>query len=597
MVIKVYRSGNYMLVVNNATSAVIFKKISRNIKASNVSGLVKITNILTDAVYANEAYSDIKKENGDAYGANIADTINALNVALSFNAGQGTSGDGSSGGGGGSGGGSAAWGGIGGVLNNQTDLISYITAQVADKATLVAGKIPESLLNSFSASLLQALINDSSNNATDRTWSASKINTAINSAVAALVASSPAALDTLNELATALGNDPNFASTITNALAGKQATLVSGTNIKTVNGQTILGAGNMTINAGVALENLTDIGIWAGKFDKHYIVGSVLSPLNSTSIPALASSPAPIEGSVVTLYINSSSLSFVGDGYVPTNGVAFVPNSTILVEIEYKGGKGIVSMLPLDIIQVPSPLVVNGLNRVQVGQTIQPVYTTNLKSIQWQDSADGTTWADISGATSSSLVVPVGSVNKFVRFQAKYQDASTMFETATINSSSKFVVASTELLVDGYNITDANGNGTWDRVNSSSSSATYQVLVDANGFTGNYQRVNAGATSSSCFFNIKMDSTYNAENLKPNQQYTILIKSRVSSGAQIQLRGAGASNFVGGAKNVTANTGTAASQTIVATTDASATFKLQLQFVTNQTTGAFYEFQLSIVEG
>ncbi|HBY1451937.1 TPA: phage tail protein [Klebsiella pneumoniae] len=44
----------------------------------------------------------------------------------------------------------------------------------------------------------------------------------VKSAIAALVASSPAALDTLNELAEALGNDPNFATTMTNALAGKQ---------------------------------------------------------------------------------------------------------------------------------------------------------------------------------------------------------------------------------------------------------------------------------------------------------------------------------------------------------------------------------------
>lgn len=40
--------------------------------------------------------------------------------------------------------------------------------------------------------------------------------------LAALVDSSPETLDTLNELAAALGNDPNFATTVTNALAGKQ---------------------------------------------------------------------------------------------------------------------------------------------------------------------------------------------------------------------------------------------------------------------------------------------------------------------------------------------------------------------------------------
>lgn len=44
----------------------------------------------------------------------------------------------------------------------------------------------------------------------------------VKAAIAGLVGSSPAALDTLNELAAALGNDANFATTMTNALAGKQ---------------------------------------------------------------------------------------------------------------------------------------------------------------------------------------------------------------------------------------------------------------------------------------------------------------------------------------------------------------------------------------
>ena len=68
----------------------------------------------------------------------------------------------------------------------------------------------------------------------------------VKSAIAALVASSPAALDTLNELAAALGNDPNFATTVTNALAGKQPLDSTLTNLsgKTVNGiLTYLGLG------------------------------------------------------------------------------------------------------------------------------------------------------------------------------------------------------------------------------------------------------------------------------------------------------------------------------------------------------------------
>lgn len=53
----------------------------------------------------------------------------------------------------------------------------------------------------------------------------------VKSAVAGLVGSSPEALDTLNELAAALGNDPNFATTVMNALAGKQPLDATLTNL------------------------------------------------------------------------------------------------------------------------------------------------------------------------------------------------------------------------------------------------------------------------------------------------------------------------------------------------------------------------------
>lgn len=52
---------------------------------------------------------------------------------------------------------------------------------------------------------------------------------ALQAAIANLINSAPGALDTLNELATALGNDPNFATTMTNALAGKEPTIVADT--------------------------------------------------------------------------------------------------------------------------------------------------------------------------------------------------------------------------------------------------------------------------------------------------------------------------------------------------------------------------------
>ena len=52
---------------------------------------------------------------------------------------------------------------------------------------------------------------------------------ALQAAIAALIESSPDALNTLNELAAALGDDPNFASTMTTALAGKEPSIAAGT--------------------------------------------------------------------------------------------------------------------------------------------------------------------------------------------------------------------------------------------------------------------------------------------------------------------------------------------------------------------------------
>lgn len=76
-----------------------------------------------------------------------------------------------------------------------------------------------------------------------------EIPTLIQTAVDDLIAGAPGALDTLNELAAALADDAAFATTVTNALAAKQATLVSGTNIKTLNSASLLGAGDIDLTS------------------------------------------------------------------------------------------------------------------------------------------------------------------------------------------------------------------------------------------------------------------------------------------------------------------------------------------------------------
>ncbi len=78
-------------------------------------------------------------------------------------------------------------------------------------------------------------------------------------AIAALVDSSPDALNTLNELAAALGNDPNFATTMTNALVGKQpkdATLTALAGLTTAAGKFPYFTGNDV----ASLATLTKVG-------------------------------------------------------------------------------------------------------------------------------------------------------------------------------------------------------------------------------------------------------------------------------------------------------------------------------------------------
>jgi len=77
-----------------------------------------------------------------------------------------------------------------------------------------------SAINEVKASPSGAVIDDATASTT-KVYSSTKTNNAIAAAVSGLVASSPAALDTLNELATALGNDANFATTVTTALGTK----------------------------------------------------------------------------------------------------------------------------------------------------------------------------------------------------------------------------------------------------------------------------------------------------------------------------------------------------------------------------------------
>lgn len=119
------------------------------------------------------------------------------------------------------------------TLTSNVGTLSSLTT--TDKASLVAA------INELDALIggvdLTDLINDGAIGSSS-TWSSSKISLSIQSAVAAVVDLAPSALNTLNELAAALGDDANFAATVTTALGTKAA---DADVVKLTGAQTIAG--------------------------------------------------------------------------------------------------------------------------------------------------------------------------------------------------------------------------------------------------------------------------------------------------------------------------------------------------------------------
>lgn len=121
------------------------------------------------------------------------------------------------------------------LSTNVTDLATRVATEAKALRTLTNGNAADlSALTTTTKTNLVAAINEvaaalaaeinDATTTTSSTWSSTKIAASISAAVAAVVASAPGALDTLDELAAALGDDANFAATITTALGNRVRT-------------------------------------------------------------------------------------------------------------------------------------------------------------------------------------------------------------------------------------------------------------------------------------------------------------------------------------------------------------------------------------
>lgn len=107
------------------------------------------------------------------------------------------------------------------TTTNQTSLVSAINevkADVSATPTITSANIADA--TTVGKAVLTAADGGGACTAIGA-YTSAQTDSAISTATAALVASAPGTLDTLNELATALGDDPNFAATTATALGNR----------------------------------------------------------------------------------------------------------------------------------------------------------------------------------------------------------------------------------------------------------------------------------------------------------------------------------------------------------------------------------------
>ncbi|MFM6652852.1 MAG: Ig-like domain-containing protein [Microcystis panniformis] len=171
------------------------------------------------------------------------------------------------------------------------------------------------------------------------------------------------------------------------------------------------------------------------------------------------------------------------------------------------------------------------LNTVNILEDVDGLGTFNY---QWQQSTDGTTWTNINGATNSTLTLGDAQVAKQIRVQVSYTDGHGTLETVNSSATTKVTnindtptgsvtitgtVTEDQTLTATNTLADADGLGTlsyqwqqttdgktWTNINGATNSSL--LLTDA--FAGNKVRVGVSYTDGNGTSEKVYSSTTNA---------------------------------------------------------------------------------------
>jgi hypothetical protein len=141
---------------------------------------------------------------------------------------------------------------------------------------------------------------------------------AIAAAVASVVNGAPGALDQLNELATAIGNDANFSTTILTALSGKLSNLPA----------TTTRLGGIKVGAGfvVDLDGMLSVVASGGGSGLPTYTDIYIVPGSTTNTITVSGGYNPGQ---IDVWLNGVTVYDGGDDYTATNGTSIVFTDTV----------------------------------------------------------------------------------------------------------------------------------------------------------------------------------------------------------------------------------------------------------------------------
>ena len=261
-------------------------------------------------------------------------------------------------------------------------------------------------------------------------------------ALASLVDSSPQSLDTLNELANSLGNDTNFATTVSNSI-GLRATTIYVNNqnvnlqnqINTINNTTIPNVDSKTITNLNSIDTINNTTI--PNVDSKTVTNlNAINLINNTTIPNVNSKTITNLNSIDT--INNTTIPNVDSKTVTNLNAINSINNTTIPNIDSKTVTNLNSIDTINNTTIPNvdSKTVTNLNAINLinNTTIPNVDSKTVTNLNSIDTINNTTIPNVDSKTVTNLNA-INSINNTTIPNIDSKTVTNLNSIDTINNT------------------------------------------------------------------------------------------------------------------------------------------------------------------